>query len=104
MYNSTKGALRTVARVLALELQNAQWMYLNGVILVSPTGLGIERDGPVQAANRLPYFAAAAWYQEALPQDLQQKDLEDLLPEVEGYAIGELMPALAMERMVRFRR
>ena len=25
---------------LSLELQNAQWMYLNGVVLVSPTGLG----------------------------------------------------------------
>mgnify|MGYP001816006562 FL=1 len=46
---------------LALKLQNAQWMYLNGVILVSPTGLGIKRDGPVKSANRLPYFTAAAW-------------------------------------------
>ena len=45
---------------LALELQNRHWMYLNGVILVSPTELGLERDGPVMAANRLPYFAAAA--------------------------------------------
>ncbi len=81
---------------LALELQNAQWMYLNGVILVSPTGLGIERDGPVVSANRLPYFAAAAWYQKALNPTLQQKDLDDLLPEVEKYAINELLPALAM--------
>ncbi|MEQ9023014.1 MAG: hypothetical protein RLN82_09685, partial [Pseudomonadales bacterium] len=37
---------------LALELQNRQWMYLNGVILVSPTELGIHsgqgrRDGPL---------------------------------------------------------
>jgi carboxypeptidase C (cathepsin A) len=32
---------------LALELQNNHWMYLNGVILVSPTDLGIKRDGPV---------------------------------------------------------
>lgn len=80
---------------LALELQNAQWMYLNGVILVSPTGLGIERDGPVEAANRLPYFAAAAWYQKALPAQHQQKDLDDLLPEVEAFTINELLPALA---------
>jgi carboxypeptidase C (cathepsin A) len=80
---------------LALELQNAQWMYLNGVILVSPTGLGIERDGPVEAANRLPYFAAAAWYQEALSPELQQKDLDELLPEVEDYAINTLIPAMA---------
>ncbi len=81
---------------LALELQNAQWMYLNGVILVSPTGLGIERDGPIEAANRLPYFAAAAWYQKALAEELQQKDLEEeLLPEVEAFTLNELLPAMA---------
>ena len=80
---------------LALELQNRQWMYLNGVILVSPTSLGVKRDGPVGAANRLPYFTAAAWYHKALPPELQQRDLTDLLPEVESYTINELMPALA---------
>jgi hypothetical protein len=80
---------------LALNLQNSQWMYLNGVILVSPTGLGIGRDGPVEAANRLPYFAAAAWYQKALPAELQAKDLDELLPEVEAFTINELLPAMA---------
>jgi carboxypeptidase C (cathepsin A) len=69
-------------------------MYLNGVILVSPTELGIERDGPVGIANRLPYFAAAAWYHDALPAELQNKDLEDLLEEVENYTINELTPVL----------
>ena len=81
---------------LALELENAQWMYLNGVILVSPTELGIDRDGPVVAANRLPYFAAAAWYHKALPSTLQNKDLTDMLPEVESFSINELLPALVM--------
>ncbi|SFG31997.1 S10 family peptidase [Pontibacter chinhatensis] len=80
---------------LAHELQNSHWMYLNGVILVSPTGLGIERNGPVDAALRLPYFAATAWYHQKLPQDLQQKDLTDLLPEVEEFTINELIPAIA---------
>ncbi len=79
---------------LALELQGSQWMYLNGVILVSPTGLGIDRDGPVGVANRLPYFAAAAWYHKVLDPALQQKDLDELLPEVEQYTIHELIPAL----------
>jgi len=79
---------------LALELQNRQWMYLNGVILVSPTGLGIDRDGPVGVANRLPYFAAAAWYHKVLDPELQSKDLNELLPEVEQYTIHELIPAL----------
>src|SRR5690606_37152879 len=40
---------------LAFELRNAQWMYLNGVILVSPTDLGLKREGPVEQANRWPY-------------------------------------------------
>ncbi|MEO2126988.1 MAG: carboxypeptidase [Christiangramia sp.] len=79
---------------LALELQNSQWMYLNGVILVSPTELGIERGGPVEIANRLPYFAAAAWYHQLLPSELQNKDLEELLPEVEDFTINKVLPAL----------
>ncbi|PST84408.1 carboxypeptidase [Pedobacter yulinensis] len=80
---------------LALELQNSQWMYLNGVILVSPTELGIERGGPVDAALRWPYFAAAAWYHKALPADLQQKDLTAMLPEVEEFTMNELIPAIS---------
>ena len=80
---------------LALELQNAQWMYLNGVILVSPTGLGIQRGGPVEAALRLPYFAATAWYHKMLPADLQQKDLNAMLPEVEDFTLNELIPAIS---------
>lgn len=80
---------------LALELQEAQWMYLNGVVLVSPTGLGIERGGPVEKALRWPYFAATAWYHKALSSDLQQKDLTDMLPEVESFTMNELIPAIA---------
>ncbi|HXD79857.1 MAG TPA: hypothetical protein VN616_18705 [Puia sp.] len=80
---------------LALELQETQWMYLNGVILVSPTDLGIERSEYVQASLRVPYYAATAWYHKALAPDLQAKDLTDMLPEVENFTINELIPALA---------
>ncbi len=80
---------------LALELQNSHWMYLNGVVLVSPTGLGLKRDGPVGQALSLPYYTAAAWYQKALPAELQKKDLKELLPEAESFAVNELIPALA---------
>ena len=79
---------------LALELQNRQWMFLNGVVLVSPTILGIERTGPVDMGSRLPYYAATAWYHKVLPSDLQSKDLTDMLPEVEEFTINELIPAL----------
>ncbi|MDO6446742.1 carboxypeptidase [Colwellia sp. 1_MG-2023] len=80
---------------LALELQSRQWMYLNGVILVSPTDIGIKREGPVKTANRLPYFAAAAWYHKALDSNLQKKALLELLPDVEAFTINQYLPALA---------
>jgi carboxypeptidase C (cathepsin A) len=80
---------------LALELQNAHWMFFNGVILVSPTTLGIERDGPVGAALKLPYFAATAWYHKMLPADLQSKDLTAILPEIEKFTVDELIPAIS---------
>lgn len=80
---------------LALELQHNQWMFLNGVVLVSPTILGIERTGPVDIASRMPYYAATAWYHKVLPADLQAKDLTDLLPEVEEFTLNELIPTLA---------
>ena len=79
---------------LAGRLQGSHWMYLNGVILVSPTGLGLEREGPVRAALYLPYYAATAWYHRKLPPDLQARDLEELLPEVEAFTIDELVPAM----------
>ncbi len=79
---------------LALELQQAHWIYLNGVILVSPTTLGIVRGTATDAALRLPYYAATAWYHKKLPAALQQKDLTALLPEVEDFTINQLLPAL----------
>jgi len=80
---------------LALELQQHQWMYLNGVIMVSPADYKIyESDQPLAALN-LPYFTAAAWYHKMLPNELQQKDLLEVLPESEAYAINNFMPALA---------
>ncbi len=81
---------------LAMQLQSSQWMYFNGVILVSPTTLGIERGAVSEAALKLPYYAATAWYHKKLPSDLQQKDLTAMLPEVESFTINELLPALSM--------
>jgi len=80
---------------LALELQEKQWMYLNGVILVSPTTLGINRGVATDGALKLPYFAATAWYHKMLPADLQSKDLNDMLPEVEEFTMNELLPAMS---------
>ncbi len=80
---------------LSLELQNRHWMFLNGVILVSPTDLGLKRDAVSSAALRIPYMAATAWHHKKLATAYQSKELEKYLPEVEAFAINELMPALA---------
>ena len=81
---------------LALELQEKQWMYLNGVIMVSPADyLVFNSDPAISSALNLPYYTAAAWHHNMLSPGLQQKDLLEILPESEDYAINNLMPALA---------
>jgi carboxypeptidase C (cathepsin A) len=80
---------------LAAQLQDSQWMFLNGVVLVSPTELGIKRDGPVEAALYLPYYAATAWFHKVLSPELEARELEKFLPEVEAFTIDQLLPAIA---------
>ena len=81
---------------LSLELQERQWMYLNGVILVSPADYRVyNTGGAVGSAINLPYYTAAAWYHKALDEKLQNKDLLEILPESEDFTINTLIPALA---------
>jgi len=82
---------------LARQLQNSEWMFVNGVILVSPTGMGLEPPAmtPRSQILKLPYYAATAWYHEGLSADLQSMELLDLLPEVEEFTIDNYLPAVA---------
>jgi carboxypeptidase C (cathepsin A) len=82
---------------LASALQNNHWMYLNGVILVSPTGLGMMAPGPSPRSSllKLPYYAAAAHYHAQLEESLQAKGLLEVLAEAEEFTIEEYLPALA---------
>lgn len=82
---------------LARRLQSAHWMFVNGVILVSPTGMGLEPPAmtPRSEILKLPYYAATAWYHDALSDEMQSKDLYDILPEVENFTIEEYLPAVA---------
>jgi carboxypeptidase C (cathepsin A) len=80
---------------LALKLQQSSWIYPLGVILVSPTTLGINREGPVSDALRLPYFAATAWYHKALDKKYLDQKLADFLPQVEHFTLYDLLPAIA---------
>ena len=82
---------------LAAQLQNRHWMYLNGVILVSPTGLGMEPEGPAprSAVLKLPYYTAAAHYHGQLTDDLQNLPLLEALEQAEQFTIEEYLPALS---------
>lgn len=82
---------------LARRLQSAHWMFINGVILVSPTGMGLQPPAmtPRSEILKLPYYAATAWYHDALDEDLQSLDLYDILPKVEEFTIEEYLPAVA---------
>ena len=81
---------------LAAELQNKQWMYLNGVIMVSPADYKVLRtDSALSSSLNLPYYTAAAWYHKMLPDELQNKDLLEILSLSEKYAINKLIPAMA---------
>ncbi len=82
---------------LAGALQNRHWMYLNGVILVSPTGLGLEAEGPAPRSPvlKLPYYAAAAHYHGQLEQGLQIKPLLEVLDEVERFTLDEYLPVVS---------
>lgn len=81
---------------LALALQNRQWMYLNGVILVSPADYNVLMDkGPLGQAINLPYYSATAWFHKRLSEKYQNKQLEDFLPEVEEFTMNVLMPAIS---------
>ena len=81
---------------LAYALQEKQWMYLNGVILVSPADYNIFNSDPaIYTATNFPYFTATAWYHGLLPEKNQQKSLQEVLAIAEDFALQELMPALA---------
>ena len=88
------GGTRVMA--LAHELQSSQWMYLNGVIMVSPADYEVLRvDGPVPVALNVPYYAATAWYHNQLQPKYQALELQELLNEVEDFTLQELIPTLS---------
>lgn len=58
---------------LAYALQEKQWMYLNGVILVSPADYNIFNSDPaIYTATNFPYFTATAWYHGLLPEKINK--------------------------------
>mgnify|MGYP005675807841 FL=1 len=83
---------------LSYELQQVQWMHLNGVVLVSPADYEIgydERGGIIRSSVNFPYLSATAWYHKKLNDDLQSKSLSEIIDISEKFAYDKLLPALA---------
>jgi carboxypeptidase C (cathepsin A) len=84
----------TRAAGLAGHLLSRFQIYLNGVILVSMTGLDQQRGPDVTYATQLPHLAATAKYHRQLVPDLQARPLRQFLDEVEAFATGDYLAAL----------
>ena len=85
---------------LSYELQSSHWMYLNGVIMVSPADYKLlefddGQEDAIDSSLHLPYYAATAWYHKMLDQEIQSMDLLAFLPQVEEFTINKLIPAIA---------
>ncbi len=99
LFGESYGTTRSA--VLANILENEKNIDLNGVMLLGeifnfPVGIGVGgarpgMDLPYELA--LPTYAATAWYHKKLPN--QPATLEPFLKEVEDFALGEYMHALA---------
>lgn len=87
----------TRAASLVNHLQNKEYIYFNGVALVSSI-LNFQTHA-FDTGNDLPYilslpsYAATAWYHKRLPEDLQA-NFDQLRAEAEAFAMGDYAQAL----------
>jgi carboxypeptidase C (cathepsin A) len=81
----------TRASGLAGHLVGAHRIFINGVILVSMTGLDVSQGTDVSFATGLPQLAATAWYHGQLASDLQARPVAEYLAEVEAFAMDDYL-------------
>ncbi len=81
----------TRASGLAGYLVDAHRIFLNGVILVSMTGLDVNQGTDVSFATALPQMTATAWYHGQLVDDLQSRPVREVLDEVEDFAMDDYL-------------
>lgn len=90
----------TRAAGLVGHLHDTEYMYINGVILISSVLDFQTLRGFKGANNDLPYilflpsYTATAWYHKKLPEDLQSKSLKEVLADVERFTEDEYSVAL----------
>lgn len=92
------GTMRSAG--LSGYLQDRHHIFLNGIVLISTVlDYGTKRFAPghdLPYVLHLPTFAATAWYHQKLPSQQQERPLREFLDEVEDFALGDYMIALAL--------
>lgn len=68
----------------------------DGVVLIAPTTLGIDRDEIIQNALQLVDYSLLAWYHRRLAPELQLMELKQLLTGLDNFLFSELIPALCL--------
>ena len=90
----------TRATGLSLHLQEKHDLFLNGVMLVSLAidlqTLSFDHGNELPYPLFLPTYAATAWYHGALPPELQQMPLREVIAAAESFANGEYTVALML--------
>ena len=83
---------------LSGHLRDRYNMELNGIVVVSGAinfqTLRFSTSNDLPNILFLPTYTATAWYHKALPADMQQRPLEELVAESEEFALGEYASAL----------
>lgn len=92
------GTIRAVG--LAKHLQDASFIDLNGIILLSPCldfqSYDLDNGNDLPYILHLPSYAATAWYHKKLSPELQAKPLQNLLAEVQNFALQDYSIALLL--------
>ena len=95
----------TMRAIWATEyLQDYCSIFLSGIYLISPVLDYNFAHSPFSNENYaliLSSFAASAWYHHRLPEDLQEKSLNELICDVENFALNEYLLALMQGELLQ---
>ena len=97
LFGESYGTFRSAG--LASELQDAEGVYLNGVMLLGTVldfgFIAPSNTNDVGYASFLPTYAATAWYHKKLSPQLEGQPLEQVVQQAREFAFGEYLSALA---------
>lgn len=81
---------------LANQLQDSYFVFSRGVVLISPTNLGLTSNKYIDNAFLLPDLVKQNWLKKVLPDSLQRKSWPALAQEVDTFLFTKLIPSICL--------